>query len=77
MERWLTGEEVCGQWRISPRTLQTPVSYTHLDVYKRQVRAGRLGGVLRFSLLVLCYSLRGGSRRHSRNILCDMHLWLG
>ena len=41
------------------------------------VRVGRLGGVLRFSLLVLCYSLRGGSRRHSRNILCDMHLWLG
>ena len=28
MERWLTGEEVCGQLRISPRTL---------DVYKRQV----------------------------------------
>ena len=23
MERWLTGEEVCGQLRISPRTLQT------------------------------------------------------
>ena len=22
MERWLTGEEVCGQLRISPRTLQ-------------------------------------------------------
>ena len=23
LERWLTGEEVCGQLRISPRTLQT------------------------------------------------------
>ena len=23
MERWLTGEEVCGQLRISPRTLQS------------------------------------------------------
>ena len=23
LERWLTGEEVCGQLRISPRTLQS------------------------------------------------------
>ena len=41
------------------------------------VRVGRLGGVLRFSFLVLRYSLKGGSRQYSRNILCDMHLRLG
>ena len=40
------------------------------------VRVGRLGGVLRFSLLIFRDSLRDGSRRHSRNILCGLYLRL-
>ena len=41
------------------------------------VRVGRLGGVFRFRLLVFRDGLRGGSHRHSRNILCGLHLRLG
>ncbi|CUQ04662.1 Uncharacterised protein [Phocaeicola vulgatus] len=41
------------------------------------VRVGRLGGTVRFRLFVFRNILRGGSRRHSRNILCGLHLRLG
>ena len=33
-ERYFTGEEVCRYLHISPRTLQTPVSYTHLRAHE-------------------------------------------
>ena len=49
MERWLTGEEVCGQLRISPRTLQTLrdkrlVGYSQINrrFYYRQEEVKRL-----------------------------------
>ena len=32
LNKWLTGHEVCQQLRISQRTLQKPVSYTHLTL---------------------------------------------
>ena len=43
LERWLTGEEVCGQLRISPRTLQS-LRDRRLIGYSQINQIGRASG---------------------------------
>ena len=42
MERWLTGEEVCGQLRISPRTLLIGYSQINRRFYYKPEEVKRL-----------------------------------
>ena len=57
----------------SPAAPPTPVSYTHLDVYKRQVQANLLGSILLLPLpqVKRCfYQLRSG--RTNQQLVTDM-----
>ena len=38
LNRWLESEAYMNPWTHEPRYQSSPVSYTHLDVYKRQIQ---------------------------------------
>ena len=55
------GEEEVIQWPIEVWNEPNPVSYTHLDVYKRQALGGPVGSVVGLSVSVILNFIGGES----------------